>query len=197
MEKVRISTNEMAVDAQIDALNDLKKVCENLIEPFNVLGLGLTTELLRDVATGGYKEIEKIVLNQVKNDLKTIKTPSIRQSMENEAKQALSVFKENCEKNLKGERRNLANYLEVEKGHIKVAPGSLEVIQEQNTYYLTDAKEIEAYRLHNEAVDAVNRFLSIIERKPQIIAQIFKYHTDVCLVEVANFDYGYLLNSKN
>lgn len=195
--KVKIRTNEFAVDDQMAAIESLKNECTKLVEPFNTLGLGMTTELLRDAVTGSYQEIRKVIQDQLKNDLKTVRLNIIREGMENEAKKAISLFRENCEKILRGERRDLVKFLEVLKGQVNIAAGSLEAIQEQNTYYLTDAKEIEAYNAHLVACEAVNKFLSIIDRKPQVIWQIFKYHTDICQVEPADFNYGFMLNSKN
>jgi len=194
--KVKIRVNQLAVDTQVNALNDLMKVCENLVEPFDdMLGFSINSVLLQDACVGGYREIELIIHQQVENDLKAIKTPSIRQSMENDSEQALANFKQSCEKILRGEKRNLVEYLEVVKGKVKVAAGSLEAIQEQHTYCLTDAKEIDAFRLHNEACKAVNNFLSFIDNKPQVIWQLFKYHPEG-RVEPSDFIYELLFIPK-
>lgn len=195
--KVKIRTNELAVDDQMAALESLKIECTKLVEPFNILGLGLSTKLLRDAVTGGYKEIGKVIMDQVEHDLQSIKNASIRKGMKDEAEQSLSVFKQNCEGVLRGEKRNLVEYLEVVKGQVKIASGSLETIEEQNTYYISDSREIEAYNLHLAAVEAVNRFLSVIERKPQVISQMFKYRTDIWQVEPADFLYNLLFYPKN
>lgn len=179
MENLRIRTNELAVSVQFAALESLKSGCDKIIPHFNNLGIGsLTTELLGDAILNSCAKITSVASQQAQDDVKAIKSPSIRKSMLEGVEGAVLAFKHECFTMLQGENRNLVKYLTVKKGSIEIIPEAKGTIEEQNTYYISDPKEIELYKLHMAACGALNKFMEALEAKPVHLVNAFKLFPD-------------------
>lgn len=199
MEKVLVRTNDFTFDGKMRDINDLMDVIvKKIIPAFNELGIGeITTELLQDAVIGNCSMIEGIAQKQARNDTKSIKTPSIKDNMLMDADRAISTFKQACFSALQGEKRQLSRYLTVNNdGLIELSQSAAETIKDECRYYITEDREIEAYKAHLNACEAINKFLSIVEIQPMSINSLFIINAGTDKFEPAPCNYDLFFNPK-
>lgn len=158
-EKILINSNSIAAQTAIESANEAAKVINERLEPaLKTIGIPFTMDVLKDCFSGATKT-EKNYFDALEKDLKTIKTPSISNSLEATATEAWEKF----ESTLTEVRREAGNHhqrLTIIEGEAVLSPDGEEIILEAHRIYLTDASEKTAYLLHCEVVEKLNQLFN-------------------------------------
>lgn len=169
MERVLINENSIAAAAALDRAKDTAQLINSKLTPaLLAIGVQISDETLQDCLSGG-SNTRKGYFEAVRQDTKATRTPSLRKQMEEFADSAYELF----EGELALIRKEARNYkfLTVVNGECVLTLANEEKLNDISRIYLTDPKEIEAYNLHVEITDLLNRLFK--GRPPYLWASIF------------------------
>lgn len=158
MEKILINEN---IIRQSDAMTDVKETIQIINSEFKValgeLGMKkMSTELLKDCLIDTAARIEKTYFKAIDNDLSGIATPAIKNSLLLDADIAFGAFKTKLNKI----KRNVKHieFLTFEDDLCVLTPENEARLLDSLKIYISDNKEIEAYKRHKAAANALNDF---------------------------------------
>jgi len=154
MEKFLINENVFHSGGIIDqAANSARAINGRLAPALQAIGFDLSNETLKDCLSGA-SATRKAYFAAVETDLKTTRTPSIKKQMQDAADEAFEAF----ERELLLVRREAQNYkfLIVENGKCVLTADNEEKIRELSRIYVTEKKEVEAFKIHCEIVKRLN-----------------------------------------
>lgn len=163
-----------------------------------------TAETLADVyATGGSAARGRYV-DAVKVDAAKIRSHAIRTRIMQEAEQWRTPFAEAARQEKESEEYSggdcllLLQFLTLDRdGRFVVAKNAEQMIDEATAVYLTDPEEIEKYRQHLAAVDALNAFFEDGETAPTVWFSVFEMGADGRIkIPSAGVNYAYLLAQR-
>lgn len=153
----RILVNEGSINGALalDQAQDTAQVINiRLIPALEAIGQSITDAVLKDCFSGA-KATRKTYFDAFKADIKGTRTPSIVKQMTEAANEAFEAF----ERELSFVRMEARNYkfLTIEAGQCVLTPENQEKLLDQFRIYITDPKEVEAYKLHVEIVEKLNQ----------------------------------------
>lgn len=160
----RILINENADNARQE-INEAgylaNKINEILIPALKELGLEPSLEYIRD-ALAKSEKIKRDYEKKVSSELKKFSIPGFRGKYREEGDRIFQDFIQKVEKcRLKGNRAALG----YEKGKCVVTEEGKEAIRESHKYYISGEADLERYRRHQAAAEALNHFLEGIEKQ--------------------------------
>lgn len=156
MEKILVKTNDLAAGQAISNAQYAATAINNQLAPaLRTLGILMTPDILKDCFSGA-KTTEKAYFEALEKDLKGIKTPSISNSLEATATIAWEKF-ESTLLEVKREAGTSHQHLTIVEGEAVLSLESEEAIRETYRVYLTDEKELAAYRLFIDVADRLNQ----------------------------------------
>ncbi len=154
-EKILVNENSIQVNSNRSQALDAAKVINDRLTPaLAEIGLTISDPVLKDCLQGA-SSTQKSYFEAVKMDIKATRTPSIRKQMEDAAKEAWERF----ERELSNVRREARNYkfLTIVDGQCILSPENEEKLADTARIYLSDEKEIQAYKLHVEIIEKLNQ----------------------------------------
>jgi len=169
MEKILINENQLAAGSALSQAEDAAAIINSKLTPaLEAIGVQITDDIMKDCLLGG-NQTRKDYFDAVAKDLKGTRTPSIKQQMQEAADEAFEVF----ERDLTTVRREARNYkfLTIVDGEAVLSAENEDKLRDQSRIYLTDPKEIEAYKFHVEIIEKLNQFFK--GRVPFRWSQIF------------------------
>ncbi|MEI7423571.1 MAG: hypothetical protein WCK18_15820 [Prolixibacteraceae bacterium] len=155
MERILINENVFHSGSAIDqAANSARVINARLAPALQAIGFELCAETLKDCLSGA-NVTRKAYFSAVEADIKTTRTPSIRKHMQDAADEAFEAF----ERELLQVRNEARNYkfLIVEGGKCVLTPDNEEKIKELSRIYVTEKKEVEAFKTHSQIVELLNQ----------------------------------------
>ena len=160
MEKILVNEN---IIRQSEAMADVKETIQIINSEFKeaLIELGMkkmSLEDLKDCLIDTAARIEKNYLKAVDNDLSGITTPSIKNSLLLDADIAFGTFKSKLNK-IKRKVKHV-EFLTVEDDICVMTPENEARLLDSLKIYISDNKEIEAYKKHKAAADALNDFFA-------------------------------------
>lgn len=154
MEKILINDNSIQVATVIDQAEETAgTINSRLIPALEALGIQINDEVLKDCFTGA-EQTKKNYFKAVEKDLKATLTPAIAQQMRAAAIKAFDSF----ESDLLAMRRQAQKweYLTIEGGKCILTQEQGEKLADLSRIYISDPKEIEAFKLHTQIVEKLN-----------------------------------------
>lgn len=160
MEKILIKENTIR---QAEAMAEVKATIQIINSEFReALGeLGIkkmSLAVFKDCFMGTASQVEKNYYKAVENDLASITTPSIRNSLSLDAEIAFDTFRAKLKK-IKLRTKNV-QILTIEDDLCVLTPENETKLFECMKIYISDNKEIEAYKRHKAAADALSEFFN-------------------------------------
>ena len=153
--KILVNSNEIQAGRIVDeALTTAQTINTRLIPALEAIGQTTTNEVLKDCLLGA-TETKKAYFAGVEQDIKATRTPSIRKQMQEAAADEWDRFERELF-NIRRETRQ-SKFLTIENGNCTLTRGNEEKLRDSQRIYLTDPKEIEAYKLHVEVVEKLNQ----------------------------------------
>lgn len=174
MEKILIKENETIAARNIQSVeNHIKEINQKIVPAFEDFNIGkLSTDLLHELLTNNFENVNKLISEQAEKDTEYIKTPSIKKEMLRVIDVVKSDFAKTCKSLVNYETVHLLKYIEVKSGIAKSVKGANEAIIEDAKYYITDPKEIEIYNEIKIIADAYNRILSKVGERSKVTIRI-------------------------
>ena len=160
MEKILIKQN---IIRQNDAIEDVNNTIQIINTEFKeILGeLGIkkmSLAVLKDCITANGNQVEKNYYKAVENDLSTITTPSIKNMLSLDAQIAFDTFRTKLNK-IKPKLKHV-DILSIENDICVLTPENKTKLLDSLNIYISDNKEVEAYKKHKTAADALNLFFN-------------------------------------
>lgn len=184
---------------------ELAQTANRLADLYRGLQIGeFTADALADVYATGGAEARRRYIEAAREDAAKVRSHAIRAQIEQEAEQWRTPFadaarqaKESAERS-GGDTRQLIQFLTLDKaGQFVVAENAAKMIDEATAVYLTDPEEIEKYRQHLAAVDALNAFFEDGKTAPVLWYSVFEMGEDGRVkIPSAGVNYAYLLAQR-
>lgn len=184
---------------------DLAQTANRLADLYRGLQIGeFTADALADVYATGGAEARRRYIEAAKEDAAKVRSHAIRTQIEQEAEQWRTPFaeaarqaKESAERS-GGDARQLLDFLTLDSdGRFTVSEDAARLIDEATAVYLTDPEEIEKYRQHLAAVDALNAFFEDGATAPVLWYSVFEMGEDGRVkIPSAGVNYAYLLAQR-
>ena len=157
-EKILVNQNEIAASAVLSAAQEAAGLINSRLTPaLLTIGLSLTDGTMKDCLLGA-KETEKNYFDNVEKDIKNTRTPSIKKQLEGAAGEAWETFAAELSR-IRKEAKNY-RFLTVENGLCVLTPDNKEKLLDTVKIYLTEPAEIEAYKLHVEIIEKLNKLFN-------------------------------------
>ncbi|MEI8087162.1 MAG: hypothetical protein WCG93_13210 [Paludibacter sp.] len=157
-ERILINQNQILQNKLVsEAKESVEIINTKLVAALGEIGVELTNEVLKDCMVGA-NVIRKEYLKLLNSDIKGIRTLSIKKKLIEDAEKALESFTNS----LIGIKRDLnqTQFLTVENGLCVLTVENEEKMRESARIYITEPNEIEAYNLHKEAAEILNRLFN-------------------------------------
>jgi hypothetical protein len=159
-------TNKVKIGFDLTMKNSLQSQVNNGLASINTelkpalgeIGFELTAETLQDCYSG-CKATLRNYFERLDKDLAAIATPSSRAVLQKSAGTAFENFNAIVGKALNKVWVAAREYISVENGFAVLNEESKAKLEDACTIYLSDSEEIELYRLHCAAAEALNAFL--------------------------------------
>ena len=160
MEKILVKEN---IIRQSEAMADIKETIQIINSEFKeaLIELGIkkmSLAVLKDCLISTANQVEKNYYKAVENDLSSITTPSIRNSLLLDAQIEFGAFRTKLKK-IKPKVKNV-EYLTIEDNLCVLTPEDEARLLDSLKIYISDNKEVEAYKRHKAAADALNVFFA-------------------------------------
>lgn len=185
---------------------ELVQTANRLADLYRGLQIGeFTADALADVYATGGAEARRRYIEAAKEDAAKVRNHTIRTQIEQEAEQWRTPFaeaarqaKDSAERSCDGDTRQLLDFLTLgSDGRFTVLEDAARLIDEATAVYLTDPEEIEKYRQHLAAVDALNAFFEDGATAPVLWHTVFEMGEDGRIkIPSAGVNYAYLLAQR-
>lgn len=174
MEKILIKENASIAMRSIQIIEKfIVEINQKIVPAFEDLNIGkLNTELLHELLSNNFENVNKLISEQAEKDTDYIKTPSIKNEMLRVIDNVKNDFTKTCKSVINYDTIHLIKYIEVKAGIAKSIKGASEAIIEDVKYYITDPKEIEIYKEIKTIAEAYNRILSKVGERSKIAIRI-------------------------
>ncbi len=156
MEKILINENG---HRQAEIISEINETIQILNTEFKMrlkeIGIKkITIPVLRDCFDGEASQTRKNYFNAVEKDLETFSVIQIKESLFRDAEIAFEAF----ETKLRDIKKKIkyADFISIENDLCILTPENKTRLMDSVKIYLTDPKEIEAYKRHKAAADALN-----------------------------------------
>ena len=189
----------------MQGVKDLAETENRLADLYSRLQIGeFTAAALADVYSTGGAEARRLYLAAAKEDAAKVRSNAIRAQIEQEAEQWRTPFADAARKAKQdadqsgSEARYLLQFLTLgTDGRFTLADDTAQRITDAAAVYLTEPDEIEKYRQHAAAVEALNAFFEDGATAPAIWYSVFEMGADGRIkMPSAGTNYAYLLNLK-
>lgn len=155
-ERIRIGTDSMRY-AQIK--NEISKAVEFVNGPlhseFDELGIEFSYELVKDVFSGG-AEFGKVFNSKLNEDLSFMSIPASKRLIEKSAREGLQKFNNVLSKGKSLFSNSVFEFIAFEDGAVVFSKDGEIRLDVRCGLYLSDPDEINLYRAHQKACDALN-----------------------------------------
>ena len=190
--KILINENQTRQNELLDQATDSVKIINSrLVAALSEIGVELTTEVLKDCLTGA-NEARVCYFKQVDKDNLKIRTNAIKKHLYSQAVLSFEAFENELNK-IRYELKQ-TQYLTIEDGLCVLSTENKEKLLDSARIYITDPAEIEKYKLHKEAAEALNRlFNGNIPYKWHVIFE----ERNGCIQINDNTNYSILTNHGN
>lgn len=157
--KVKIAHDQTKENFLNFQINDgIGSINSTLRTALSEIGFDLSTETLQDCYSG-CKVTLKNYFERLEKDLASISTPSSRSVLQKSAGSAFENFLTTVEKSLNKISGDARIYISVKDGLAVFSDDAKEKLVEDCGIYLSDPEQIERYKLHCAAAEALNSFL--------------------------------------
>jgi len=182
-EKILIRENTQLAKNKINQLQKIKTEIEKTVLPaFEVLQVGqFTTELLTDVLAGNGDIIKSLVQLQAEQDIKGMKSPSVRKTILANVEQSFQDFQKVCNKIISMECIELLHFIFIEGDNVNLLPDFESVIIESCKEYISNEKELAVYNALLATIKGIELFSTALGKNAierlgnRPFAQIFSY----------------------
>lgn len=175
-ERILISENAAEAWSDINNTRELAFVInKQLIPAMEALGVKPTLPLIMDSLKRDRQAVEREYREALRNDLKGIKVPAIKEKFLSEAEIPLQAFEKVAREC--SEKWGVRSALGFKDGKCYLTPEGQEAIRERFRYYIS-GPQIEVHKKHLEAVDALNRFLEEYPRPKTDFVNFFRVMSD-------------------
>lgn len=181
---------------------ELARTVNNLAALYADLHLGeFNSAILSDVYATGGAEARRLYIEAAKEDAEKVRSHGIRAQIMQEAEQWSTPFAEAARKAKQSadsngsEARYLLEYLtRAADGRYFLADEDAARLADSAAVYLTDPEQIEKYRQHAAAVDAINAFIENGKAAPPVWYSLFEMGEDGRIkMPSQGTNYAYLL----
>ena len=160
MEKILVKEN---IVRQGEAMAEVNETIQIINTEFKtILGeLGIkkmSLSVFKDCLSGTANQVEKNYYKAVESDLSTITTPSIKNMLSLDAEIAFDTFRTKLKK-IKAKLKHV-EFLTIENDVCILTPENQNSLLDSLKIYISDNKEVEAYKRHKAAADALNEFFN-------------------------------------
>jgi hypothetical protein len=164
LEKKLIRENVEIANVKINQLKKLKTgIAETVIPEFKNLEIGdFSTELLNDVLSNNSAIVSSMVRLQAQDDVRALKTPSVRKTMLQSVEQSLQSFRGTCKTvgNLEG--IELLPLIAIIENIVSLVPNAENSIIEGVKEYLNTKEEESLYFALQMACDGLNKAMNCL-----------------------------------
>lgn len=163
-ESILIRENVELRTIKINQLKTLKLKIEEIIIPaFKNLEIGeFSTELLNDVLSNNSAIVSSMVRLQAQDDVRALKTPSVRKTMLQSVEQSLQSFRGTCKivGNLEG--IELLTLIAINENIVSLVPGAENTIMESMKEYLNNKGEETIYFALQDVCSSMNSVMGAL-----------------------------------
>jgi len=182
-EKILIRENTQLAKNKISQLKKFRTEIEKTVLPaFEVLQVGqFTTELLNDVLAGNGDIIKSLVQLQAEQDIKGMKSPSVRETIVANVEQAFQDFQIKCEKVSNMEGVELLPLIVIVENIATIIPEAENIIISECKEYISNEKELAVYNALLSTINGINDFTNALGKNAKgrlgnrPFAQVFSY----------------------
>jgi hypothetical protein len=164
LEKKLIRENVEIANVKINQLKKLKTgIAETVIPAFKNLEIGeFSTELLNDVLSNNSATVSSMVRLQAQDDVRALKTPSVRKTMLESVEQSLQNFRGACKSvgNLEG--IELLPLIAIIENIVSLVPDAENTIKESVKEYLNTKEEESLYFALQDVCKSLNTVMGAL-----------------------------------